>query len=166
LNDPLLRENFIEKIFAYAAWRRYELEDGSAAGLVDFHTRYKLQLMAHSPDYYRRLGRLVANLKNTGLASTRREYLADFMKALSLAATIRKNVNVLQHIMGYFKRYLTHAEKLELQDLFDRYHRNQLPLIVPVTMLNHYILKYDQPYLLRQTYLHPHPDELCLRNHV
>lgn len=165
LNDARLRENFIEKVFAYSRWRDYERNDGSLRGLVEFHTRHKLQLMAHSPEYYRKLGNLVASAK-TDLAATRQLYLAEMMKALSLFATVKKNVNVMQHIMGYFKKELTHDEKEEMLELIGDYHRGTVPMIVPLTMLNHFIRKYNQPYLKEQYYLHPHPDELSLRNHV
>lgn len=166
LNDVHIRENFIEKVFAFARWRDYERNDGSIGGLVAFHTRHKLQLMAHSPEYYRKLGKCVAEVKLRGIATTKTLYLPDFLKGLSFAATVKKNVNVMQHILGYFKHDLTADEKAEMLELINNYHQGISPLIVAITMLNHYIRKYDKPYLQEQYYLHPNPDELSLRNHA
>jgi uncharacterized protein YbgA (DUF1722 family) len=87
------------------------------------------------------------------------------MEALKLKSTIKKNINVLQHLMGYFKKQLSSDEKQELLEVFNHYRRELVPLIVPITLINHYVRKYDQPYLKQQTYLHPHPVELKLRTH-
>jgi len=94
------------------------------------------------------------------------QYETLLMEALKLKATPKKNVNVLQHMMGYFKKQLSADEKTELLDLIDNYQKGFLPLIVPVTLISHYVRKYDQPYLREQIYLNPHPLELQLRNHV
>ncbi|MEJ2167483.1 MAG: YbgA family protein [Desulfobacterales bacterium] len=94
------------------------------------------------------------------------QYQQLLMKALKLKTTIKKNTNVLQHIMAYFKKQLSSDEKLELLEVFDQYRQELVPLIVPITLINHYVPKYDQPYLKRQTYVDPHPVELKLRNHV
>ncbi|MEA5112956.1 MAG: DUF523 and DUF1722 domain-containing protein [Geobacteraceae bacterium] len=166
LCDMDLRENFIERVFAYRRWKSFVTGAGGLGGLVEFHACHKLQIMAHSPDIYREMGRLVASGKGTDPNSLMASYLELFMKALSLQSTVRKNCNVLHHIMGYFKKNLTPAEKQELLGIIRRYGERLIPLIVPVTMLKHYIGKYDREYLGKQTYLEPHPGELMLRNHV
>jgi uncharacterized protein YbgA (DUF1722 family) len=122
--------------------------------------------MAHSPEIYREMGKLVANGKGRDLSDLMSSYLELFMKALSLQGTVKKNCNVLQHIMGYFRKNISPAEKQELLDIIRRYGEHLIPLIVPITMIKHYIGKYGQEYLERQTYLEPHPAELMLRNHV
>jgi uncharacterized protein YbgA (DUF1722 family) len=88
------------------------------------------------------------------------------MEALRLKTTPKKNANVLQHMMGYFKEQLSSDEKKELLEVIDRYKQGYIPLIVPITLIQHYVRKYDQPYLKSQVYLNPHPLELQLRNHV
>jgi uncharacterized protein YbgA (DUF1722 family) len=88
------------------------------------------------------------------------------MEALWLKTTTKKNVNALMHVMGYFKKQLSPDEKQELLELIDHYRSYYVPLIVPITLINHYVRKYEQPYLRQQYYLHPHPIELQLRNHV
>ena len=87
------------------------------------------------------------------------------MEGLRLTATTAKQTNVLQHMAGYFKKRLTPDEKEELALVIEQYHRGLLPLIVPVTLIAHYVRLYDEPYLQKQIYLHPHPFELMLRNH-
>jgi uncharacterized protein YbgA (DUF1722 family)/uncharacterized protein YbbK (DUF523 family) len=166
LHDPDLRENFLERLFAMKRWRE-TLALGSKRGhLVDFHTRHKLLIMSHSPKHYVLLGKLVAQIKEIPLPEVYERYQTLLMEALRLKSTIKKNVNVLLHVMGYFKRNLSPAEKEELLEIIEEYRQSYIPLIVPVTLLNHYVRKYDRAYLKDQYYLHPHPIELKLRNHV
>lgn len=165
LNDPGLRENFIERVFVYHRWQELAGSGCTAAGLVEFHTRHKYLIMAHSPKHLAALGKMAANIREND-AEMRQAYCGALMDALRLMATTAKNANVLHHIMGYFKKNLDRMEKEELLETIDRYRRGLIPLIVPVTLLNHYTLKYDEPYLKKQYYLNPHPVELMLRNHV
>ena len=162
INDPILRENFIERIFVFARWRDFIRSGFSMKGLVDFHTRHKLLIMAHNPKMTSELGRIVGGRRREVFG----EYIAKLMETLKLHATVKKNVNVLQHIAGYFKKDLSADEKKEVLECIEDYHRNLVPQIVPLTLLNHYVRKYDQKYLAEQFYLSPHPLELRLRNHV
>ncbi len=165
LNDPLLRENFIERVFVYQRWRELERQQGGARDLVDFHSDHKLLILSHSPKHLTLLGRIVANPDHLKPAALREAYFRPLMEALRLAATVRKQTNVLQHMAGYFKDRLTPDEKRELAEVIENYRRGLLPLIVPITLIAHYVRLYDEPYLKRQVYLHPHPLELMLRNH-
>jgi uncharacterized protein YbgA (DUF1722 family)/uncharacterized protein YbbK (DUF523 family) len=164
LHDAALRENFIERIFALKRWRRMAEQKKNRGDIVAFHTAHKLQIMSHSQKHYRDMGRLVARIKDIPLESLYQQYEAMFMQALTLKATVKKNVNVLQHMAGYFKKLLTKDEKQELQEVIEQYHRFYTPLIVPITLINHYVRKYGQEYLQKQYYLNPHPIELKLRN--
>jgi uncharacterized protein YbgA (DUF1722 family)/uncharacterized protein YbbK (DUF523 family) len=166
LNDPGLRENFIAHIFAKRRWREALKKKCTVGNLVDFHTREKLFVMAHSQQYYREMGRLVAQGKKFRPEDLYNRYEALFFKALDLKGTISKNTNVLMHMLGYFKKQLSADEKKEVLELIANYRSGYLPLIVPVTLMKHFVRKYDQPYLSRQTYLNPHPIDLQLRNHA
>lgn len=166
LNDPGLRENFIERVFTLKRWREMLAEDNTRGGLVKFHERHKYLFMSHSIPHYRGLGRIVADMKSRKLPSIQSEYLGEMMDALRLRATVKKHVNVLQHLAGYFKKQLDADEKQELVETIDVYKQGNYPLIVPVTLINHYIRKYKEPYLSQQLYLQPHPLELSLRNQV
>jgi uncharacterized protein YbgA (DUF1722 family)/uncharacterized protein YbbK (DUF523 family) len=166
LHDPKLRENFIESIFTLKRWRENLAQGRTRRGLVNFHTRHKLLLLAHSPRHMRDLGKLTAQFDKRPLPEMYDGYQTLLLEALSLKTTAKKNLDVLYHLMGYFKRDLTADEKQELLEIFDYYRQGYVPLIVPVTLINHYVRKYDQPYLKVQYYLNPHPLELQLRNHV
>jgi uncharacterized protein YbgA (DUF1722 family)/uncharacterized protein YbbK (DUF523 family) len=166
LNDPMLRENFIERVFALKRWRE-TLEKKKAMGnLVAFHTCEKLLLMAHSPKHYREMGRLVAEGKKLKPSVLYDRYERLLNEALALKCTVSKHTNVLMHVMGYFKKQLGSDEKQEILELIQNFRSGHLPLIVPVTLMNHFVRKYQQPYLSQQTYLRPHPLDLQLRNHV
>jgi uncharacterized protein YbgA (DUF1722 family)/uncharacterized protein YbbK (DUF523 family) len=166
LHDPGLRENFIERVFVHHRWQACRRKDGTRRGLVEFHTRHKLLLMAHSPKLLAELGRLVAGAKTPDFKGLLDAYGEKLLAGLQQLATVRKNVNVLQHIAGYFKRTLSAGEKVELGEVIDRYHRGLVPLVVPVTLVQHYVRKYGEPYLRGQVYLDPHPVERMLRSHV
>ena len=166
LHDPVLRESFIERIFVFKRWREMVERGKELSHLVDFHTRHKLLIMAHSPKHGITIGKLVAKAKELPADMLFLQYQKLLMEALKLKASMKKNTNVLQHLMGYFKKQLSADEKEELLEVIEYYHQGNLPLIVPITLINHYVRKYDQPYLRVQYYLHPHPIELQLRNHV
>ena len=166
LHDPALRENFIERIFTCQRWREVVQQKKSIGALVAFHTRHKLLILSHSPKQYQAMGKLVAAAQKNALSSLYDQYQTMLMEALRIKASSSKHSNVLQHMMGYFKAELSADEKQELLETIDRYRRGMLPLIVPVTLISHYVRKYDQPYLKDQYYLNPHPIELQLRNHV
>ena len=165
LCDPALRENFIERVFVYKRWKELPGK-GSLRHLIEFHTDHKLLVLSHSTKHYSALGNLVANAKQYDPGTLHEEYLRLLMDGLKLIATMKKNTNVLHHMMGYFKKQLQPEEKQELMEIIDDYHKGHIPLIVPITLLRHYVRIYDEPYLKRQHYLHPHPTELRLRNHV
>jgi uncharacterized protein YbgA (DUF1722 family)/uncharacterized protein YbbK (DUF523 family) len=166
LHDPEIRENFIERLFFYGRWRALLAQPPSLGDLVAFHTRHKLQILAHSVEHYHRLGRLVARAGEMFWPEVLAEYQGLALEALRLKATIKKNTNVLDHLMGYFKKRLSRAEKQELIDIIESYRRGEVPLIVPLTLVNHYVRQYQEPYLKEQFYLNPHPLELMLRHHA
>ncbi|MFZ7125879.1 MAG: YbgA family protein [Desulfobacterales bacterium] len=166
LNDPGIRENFIDQVFTLKRWRESRSRKSCVGNVVDFHSRNKLLFMAHSPELLRRMGKIAAAGKQMDCGALYREYEQLMIKALQLKPTVKKHTNALQHMMGYFKTDLTGDEKRELLEVITAYRKELTPLIVPVTLINHYVRKYDQPYLKSQTYLNPHPLELKLRNHV
>jgi uncharacterized protein YbgA (DUF1722 family)/uncharacterized protein YbbK (DUF523 family) len=160
LNDPLIRENFVLQIFTMKRWRENLAARRSLGSLVDFHTRNKLLILSHSQKHYRLMGKLVADGKKMPIKALYDQYQQILMDALKLKTTIKKHANVMQHLMGYFKKQLTPDEKQELLEVFEHYRKELVPLLVPITLINHYVRKYDQ------AYLNPHPQELKLRTHV
>ena len=166
LHDPKLRENFIERIFTLKRWREGLLKKDSRGNLVDFHAQHKLLILSHSPKHCQIMGKIVAKAKEIPLKDLYQQYQDILMEALKSKTTPKKNANVLMHMMGFFKEQLSSDEKQELLEVIDHYRREYIPLLVPTTLLNHYVQKYGQPYLKEQVYLNPHPLELQLRNHV
>ena len=166
LSDPSLRENFIERVFAFQRLRT--LFDGrwTNARLVRFHTAHKMSLLSHSTSAYTVLGQLVAGIGRMPRALVREEYERTFMRAMTIVATPRRHTNVLTHMAGHLKTRLDAASKRELLTCIDEYRRGLVPLVVPLTLLRHYVRAHGIEYLAGQTYLEPHPRELMLRNRV
>ncbi|MFH1688634.1 MAG: DUF523 and DUF1722 domain-containing protein [Candidatus Eisenbacteria bacterium] len=166
LNDPALRENFIECVFALKRYRDAMRPRRSRRALMEFQASHKLQLMAHAPALQKEMGRLVAHSKELPADELFAAYEELLMRAMKRLATPGKNANVLRHALGYFKRDLSSDEKQEALDVIEDYRGEHIPLIVPATLFGHYIRKYGVEYLAAQSYFDPHPVELKLRNHA
>jgi uncharacterized protein YbgA (DUF1722 family)/uncharacterized protein YbbK (DUF523 family) len=167
LNDPRLRENFIDRLFVRRRWRAMLAEDPTPRGLVAFHTAHKLTFMAHSPRHYREAGRVVAGAGSAPWDALVEAYTGLMAEGLRLIATPRKHTNVLHHLMGYLKRALDGDEKAELLETVEEYRLERVPLVVPLTLLRHHIRRNPVPeWVHQQAYLHPYPAEWALRNHV
>jgi uncharacterized protein YbgA (DUF1722 family)/uncharacterized protein YbbK (DUF523 family) len=166
LDDPRLRENFVERVFAYQRLRALFASRWTMGEVVRFQTIHKLTLMAHQPQAYQRLGHLVGTGKTMARREFRESYASGFMAALAVVSTPRRHTNVLQHMLGYLKKTLDHESRAELLAVIEEYAREQVPLVVPLTLFAHHIRRCGVTYLADQTYLQPHPSELMLRNHV
>ena len=165
LNDPALRENFVERIFAFRRLKDLLASGPSPRAVVAFHTAHKLQLMSHSPVEYRALGRLVAEAGTADMGTLLSDYAGGFMSALAVPATRAKNTDVLQHCLGHLKGLLDSEIKADLASAVENYRLGLTPLIVPITLLSHYVKRLEIDYLAGQAYLEPHPKEMMLRNH-
>ncbi len=166
LCEPTLRENFIERVFCYRRWQDLVQSGVTMQALVQFHTIHKYLLLAHSPQQYKVIGRLVGQAERHRPKEFAHRYGELFMSTLAVKTTVRKHVNVLQHILGHFKDRLGTHEKAELAGVIGDYHQELTPLIVPLTLIKHYVQIFDVGYIRDQVYLNPHPKELMLRNHV
>jgi uncharacterized protein YbgA (DUF1722 family) len=167
LHDIGLRENFIERVFVDYRWTCMLDEDPSPGGVVAFHTAHKLTMMAHSPQHYRKMGRLTAQAGTLPWSELVDRYGHLLMEGLQVMATIGRHVNVLQHLMGFLKDFLSSEDKAELLRLIADYQQELVPLIVPLTLLKHHLNRHPvADWVHQQVYLHPYPKELMLRNHV
>ncbi|MGA0805902.1 MAG: YbgA family protein [Pseudohongiellaceae bacterium] len=166
LQDPVLRENFITRVFAWHNWQELEREGLSAKSLTDFHARYKYTLMAHSPQDYGVLGRLLADAGRHDPVVLGEQYFTRLMQALQQLATRKTHANVLMHLQGYLKKHLAPREKEHMGSVIEQYRKGILPLVVPVTLLRHHFHQHPDPYIERQAYLQPYPDDLRLRNQL
>ncbi len=166
LNDPDLRENFIERVFTLWRFRQAVRANPTLGTLMTFHARNKLLIQSHHETLMREMGRDLAGLKARTAHVHIPPYEAKLMRALKTLATVRKHTNILQHMLGFLRDSVDEADRRELAELIEDYHRELVPLIVPVTMLRHYVFKHGIAYLQDQYYLNPHPLELKLRNHA
>ena len=164
LNDPGLRENFVSRVLVYARWQALRQQGLSKKGMIDFHTHHKLLLLAHSPSAYRELGFTLARLDNGPLDALADRYIGRVMQVLKTQASRKRHVNVLQHLLGYLRKQVDDVNRADLAGVIDDYRRGLVPLVVPITLLQHHFRRYPNPYISRQVYLDPHPRELMLRN--
>ena len=164
LGDPALRENFIGRVFVYHRWQRLKAAGMTPARLVEFHTDHKFLVLAHNQSAYRRLGRLVANAGSAPVDELFERYQVELMAALKRPAKRKQHVNVLQHLLGFVSDNLDSGDRAEMVETIDRYREGLIPLVVPITLLNHHFRRHPNEYVTRQHYLNPHPHELMLRN--
>jgi uncharacterized protein YbgA (DUF1722 family) len=168
LMDAGLRENFVQRVFIYHDWCETEAQGWTPARLIEFHARNKFLLLAHHPKFYRELGCLLADFRNSDLSAISQRYIRTFMQAIAKPATRGGHSNALMHINGYLKSVLVPQERQALHDIVEQYRVGDVPLVVPVTMLRHYLNKHQDTavYAVRQTYLSPYPAALRLRNEI
>lgn len=167
LHDPILRENFIERVFVYKRWQEMVASGLTPAKLVAFHASHKYNIMAHNQATLKSLGQMVATAGNCDdLGVLGSQYIQALMAALTQRIGRGQHANVLQHLMGYFSKEIDAGDKAELLNAILDYKKGLLPLIVPLTLLNHYFRKFPNPYIEQQYYLKPHPKELMLRNQL
>lgn len=162
LKDPLIRENFVARVYAYKHWQNLEASGLTKHKLTTFHSQYKYTVMSHDLIAYKQLGQLLARA-DLPLVDMAEQYIAGLMSALSIKATRKKHANTLAHIQGYFSKHLQPNERQELCNQIDAYRNGLIPLIAPLTLIKHYLLQYPKAYLTKQAYLSPYPDELKLR---
>ncbi|MEQ8954971.1 MAG: DUF523 and DUF1722 domain-containing protein [Gammaproteobacteria bacterium] len=166
LGDPVLRENFVQRVFVLNRWFRLLAAGLTVAGLINFHSRHKLIVMSHSQQASRELGQFVAATGKNNLAQRSEQYMLQLMSVLKIKASRGNHVNVLQHVQGYLKNQLDAEDKQELVETIERYRQDQLPLIVPITLLNHHFRRHPDQYIAESWYMHPYPSELKLHNEI
>tara|TARA_R110000737_G_scaffold330577_2_gene346366 strand:+ start:1070 stop:2029 length:960 start_codon:yes stop_codon:yes gene_type:complete len=162
LNDPILRENFVARVYAYRHWQALVESGVSKHKLTSFHAQYKYTLMSHDLIAYKQLGRLLASA-DIAVEDMAEQYIAGLMAALKQTASRKNHANTLSHIQGYFSKHLDKAQRKELSEQIDAYRNGLMPLVVPLTLINHYLLAHPKSYLAQQAYLNPYPESLKLR---
>lgn len=166
LGDPVLRENFIQRVFIMRRWMQLKEQGMTLNELFKFHARHKLIVMSHNQNRYRELGQLLAAARKDNVEAVAEEYLLILMRTLKIPASRGNHVNVLQHIQGYLKKPLDAEDRAELTEIVERYRLGQLPLVVPITLLNHFFRKNPDEYIANSWYMNPYPEEMRLQNHI
>ncbi len=165
LNDPRIRENFIVRVFSFHRYQQL-LKNYSRHALVEFHAAHKYLMLAHSPRHYNELGRLVARQKSLPPSDLKERYGKVLMEGLAIRSTTKKNTNVLHHILGFLHESLTREDREDILRVVEDYRNELIPLVVPLTLISHYVRKHRIQYIAQQVYLSPHPREMMLLNHV
>jgi uncharacterized protein YbgA (DUF1722 family) len=161
-----LRENFVQRVFVMHRWFQMLAQGLSLGELLQFHAGHKLIVMSHDQNHYREIGQLLAAARKDNVEEVAEKYLLKLMQALKIPATRGNHVNVLQHIQGYLKKPLDKNDKLELTETVDKYRLGELPLIVPITLLNHFFRKHPDDYIANSWYMNPYPGQMRLQNHI
>jgi uncharacterized protein YbgA (DUF1722 family)/uncharacterized protein YbbK (DUF523 family) len=167
LNDPVLRENFITRVFAYYSWKQEVLSNPSLHEVIQFHSRHKYQVMAHNYEAYKQIGKYLAEeAASLPLEEVLDSYILQLMTALTKRANRRTHTNALMHIMGYLKRDIDSETKQDLLEAIEEYRTEKVNLVVPLALLKHYLKRHGSDYIKSQAYLNPYPHELGLRNYI
>ena len=166
LGDPVLRENFVQRVFVRRRWQQLLAAPLTVHGLMTFHSRHKLIAMSHEQNRARELGQLIAQAEQDNLENIAQRYIVELMVCLKIVATRGNHVNVLQHIQGYLKQKLDSDDKQELVETIESYRQGNLPLIVPLTLLKHHFRKQPDAFIDASYYMLPHPAELSLLNEI
>lgn len=166
LHDPHLRESFVERIFCRRRWLDLVAGGRRRGRLVEFHADHKYLLLAHGRARYSELGKLVASAKEHDTSELFDAYARGFFAALAQPATAKRVVDVLMHMLGFFKKMLSSDEKAEILETIEAYRSGVVPLVVAITLIKHHVRKHQVAYLARQVFLSPYPAELMLRNRV
>lgn len=166
LHDAHLRENFILRVYAHYYYRHEVLAQPSSHAVLQFHSRYKYVLMAHSQTAYKALGRLLADVGDKNIDTLLETYFQQFMLALAKPATRKNHTNTMLHILGYLKRDVASEARQSIVDTIEQYRQGVVPLVTPLTLLSHYIDQTGSDYIRAQRYLKPYPETLGLRNNI
>ena len=166
LNDAMLRENYIQRVFVYYRWQQMTRQPFTVSQLMEFHQRHKFILLAHDEEEYRKLGPLIASVTKANLQQIADEYLLRMMTCLKSRASRKRHSNVLMHVMGFLKNKIGSDDKQELIEILDNYRNGKVPLIVPITLMRHHLRRFPDEYISSQYYMSPYPEELMLRNTI
>lgn len=159
LNNSVIREHFLRKIFTYARFRSAQ-KTQSIRKLIQFHTDHKFLFMTYSQKHLKTLGNIVATQKSNLREEVFSTYAKHMYELFAKAPRCTSNINVLHHIMGYVSSEMSKQEKQFFLSLIEQFRHGKIPLSAPVTLLRAWVIRTQQPYLVNQTFFQPYPDEL------
>lgn len=164
LGDPILRENFIQRVFIYHRWNTLKEEGITWKNITEFHAQHKYIFMSHNQTDAKAIGGWLANSHLLPIEEASTIYLSKIMTLLKKRASKKGHANTLNHLQGYLKKSLSKEDKQELVDTINKYREGLLPLIVPITLLRHHFMHHPDEYITNSYYMKPHPSELMLLN--
>lgn len=166
LHDAKLYENFVLRVYAYRNFRSEVLDNPSMKAIIAFHSSYKYVLMAQSPSQYKKLGNIVANHQQLDTEEVIKRYQLALTDALAKPAGRGNHTNTLEHILGYLKKSTSGEARQSIKETIHKYRLGEIPLVVPLTLLKHYIDQHGDAYIRTQRYLQPYPESMQLRNRI
>ncbi|RWZ58909.1 DUF1722 domain-containing protein [Halobacillus fulvus] len=159
LKNFTLRHHFLTKLFTLADFRDVR-QKGRSKDLQQFQALNKYLFMAYHPGISKKMGRVIANHEQKPIPAVFEEYEDLLYELLEKPPKAKANVNVCQHIAGYFKKELNREEKAYFQSLLNQYMEEKVPLSAVISVLSTWTARFQSDYLRNQTYFEPYPMEL------
>lgn len=164
LNDPLLRDSFIKRVYLYSEWQQIN-SDGkiTVRDLMNYHTKHKMTLLAHCPKTYRELGPMVAQVRSHSINEVAEEYIGLMLNGMKRMATRSNNTNVLMHLQGHLKKLIGREDKAELRRIIIDYKEGLAPIMAPIILLKHHFRNNPNKYIKRLSFFDPYPKQLAIQ---
>ncbi len=167
LNDSAIREHFIKQVGLYHAAKVMLKTVSKISDLEAFHTRNKMMLQLHHPNNQKLLGHLIANWnKQKNLEAIKQQYFDLFVSSFGNIATPARHYSLMQRCFREINRHLDKCCRADIQEMLLAYLKDLVPLATPMAILRHYAKRYQQSFIVHQSYLYPYPDELGLMKGV
>ena len=154
-----IREHFLTKLYTLARFRTARASR-DINDLLAFHTENKLLLMGYNQKELHALGRITANKERKEVDEVLSEYEQHLQKALARAPRCTSHLNVLMHVLGSFKRKISPKEKAFFLETLEKYRNGLIPFGSVQVILNAWIVRFEDDYLMKQTFFEPYPIEL------
>ncbi|MFP4466160.1 MAG: YbgA family protein [Candidatus Goldiibacteriota bacterium] len=159
LNNAKFRDSFLKRIFISAKFRKIK-EKQKASALMDFHAENKLLFMSYNQRRMRAMGKIAAASHKKNFASVLKDYENEMNALFSKIYRESNIINVFEHALGYFKDGLSAKEKKYFLGVVEKYRGGKTGIEVPVSLLKSYIIRFNERYLMRQSFFEPYPEEL------
>jgi uncharacterized protein YbgA (DUF1722 family)/uncharacterized protein YbbK (DUF523 family) len=154
-----IREHFLTRIYTMNAFDEV-VKNSRMRGLVDFHSKNKYLLMAYHQMNQKKLGRIVANHENYEVKTIINMYEKVLNETLKKPLRRGSNINMLMHLLGYFKNELSKEEKAYFLDVLEQYSMKKIPFSLPIAVIYSWVIRFKEPYLNMQTIFKPYPLEI------
>jgi len=154
-----IREHWLIKLYTLRNFRDVK-DSKSHHNLVQFQTNNKFLFMVYHQNLMRLMKKIVANPLKKPFNSVIKEYGELLFNLLQYPPEFTSHINVLMHILGYFKKDLKPQEKAFFLDELEKCRTGWIPLFMIIEIIKSWMTRSEKPYLLDQTYLNPYPEML------
>lgn len=157
LSNYKIRDHFYIYLFTLADFNRIDINMKS---LVSFHSKNKYLFMTYNQTKLKVLGNIVANHGKLKVTTLFEQYYDALTRLLQSATSMKKRVNVMTHIYGYFKNQLNALEKEYYFEVLNQYMNSSVPYSNVYAVLKGWVIRFNEAYLNSQTVFEPYPKEL------